>query len=243
VQVESNRLILEIGSLEVLETGSAAPVLQGAGLEFGVQGERTRASFYISRPDVVSISVDEGAITTFRPNGKHVQDVQAGEMVTLANTRSDIKIDKRNAAADIAEVQAEQLRHMGASGNLNPVLRSKAGALLGTLAAASGGLIGAGFGSSSSPAGPGATSPGLSLAAAAAASTSFDAANMQKASQDVQQVMSDGLWGVTGCGGGCRFGVPIVTTHIFFAPVVGGAVRELCFTNLAHCGEPAPFRP
>ena len=217
MQVENNRLILEIGSLEVLATGSAAPVLQGAGLEFGVQGERTRASLYMSRSDVVSVSVDEGAITTVRPNGKKLQDVQAGQMVTLTNTRSDIKIDKRNAAADIAEVQAEQLRHMGAGGNVNPILRSKAGALLGTLVTASGGLIGASFGGSSALAGQGlgATSPGLGLAASAATSASYSAANMRKASQDVQQVMSDGLWGVTGCGAGCRFGVPIVTTHIF----------------------------
>jgi len=246
VQVGRNRLILDGGSLEILNTGSAPPVLEVAGLEFSVQNPRTRAALYISRPDIVSASVNEGALRASRPNGEKLQDVNAGEMVTLANTRSDIKIDKRNAAADIAEVQAEQLRHMGKLGEINPTLGSKAGALLATLAGASGGLIGASLGDSSGfdgAASPslGAAASSMTLAASSAASPAFDAAAMQKATQNVQTGMSDGLWGVTGCGAGCRWGVPIVTTHIFFAPTVGGFVRPFCI--LRSCLEPAPFRP
>lgn len=245
VQVAANRLILDGGSLEILATGSAPPVLQVAGLEFSAQDAGTRAVLYISRPDMVSASVNEGALSAARPNGEHLQNVNAGEMVTLANTRSDVRIDKRNAASDIAEIQAEQLRHLGKLGEINPTLSGKAGALLGSLAGASGGLISANLGGSSGTSGLGGpTSLGASsmnLAASSAASTAFDAAAMQKATQNAQAGMSDGLWGVTGCGAGCRFGVPIVTTHIFFAPTVGGFVRPFCIVR--SCLEPPPFRP
>ena len=222
------------------------PTLQVAGLEFAVRDIETRASLYISRPDIVSVSVDEGAIVMSRPNGERVQTVQAGEMVTFANTRADLKIDKRHAAADIGEVQAEQLRHIGRLGRLNPTIGGKAGMLLGVLASASGGLISANMGGSSAaaavPSGSGFGVPGSGLDAARGASlASYDAAAMQKAAENVQEVMSDGLWGVTGCGAGCRWGVPIVTTHIFFFPVVGGTVFPFCIVR--SCLEPPPFRP
>ena len=36
------------------------------------------------------------------------------------------------------------------------------------------------------------------------------------------------VWRGTRCGTNCRFGIPIVTTHIFFFPVVGGIIRPFC---------------
>jgi len=256
VQLRENLLVLDGGSLEIMATGSKPPVLQVAGLEFALPNDDTRASLYISRPDIVSVSVDEGSIVSSRPNGKQVQAIKAGEMVTFANTRSEIKIDKQNAAADIAEVQAEQLRHLGKLGRLNPTLGGKALALLGTLAAASGGLISARMGGPD--ASPGAVTGAKSMPTLAASSysgpetgfaavssvepsSSFDTRAMRRATRNAQQVLRTGLWGVTGCGAGCRWGVPIVTTHIFFFPVVGGTVRPFCIVR--SCLEPSPFRP
>ena len=248
VKLGQSRLTLDGGSLEVLSTGSKPPTLQVAGLEVAVRDIETRASLYMSRSDFVSISVGEGAVVISRPNGERVQTVEAGEMVTFANTRSDLKIDKRHAAADIGEVQAEQLRHIGKLGRLNPTIGGKAGMLLGALASASGGLISASMGGSGAAAAVPSGRTGFGVptgaglnAARSASLASYDAGAMQKAAENVQEVMSDGLWGVTGCGAGCRWGVPIVSTHIFFFPVVGGTVNPFCIVR--SCLEPPPTLP
>ena len=49
------------------------------------------------------------------------------------------------------------------------------------------------------------------------------------------------VWRSLHCGINCQFGIPIVTTHIFFFPVVGGIIRPFCI--LPACRTPAPFRP
>ena len=242
VRVGRGKVALDGGSLEILGLSAETPSLHVAGLLLTPKDEQTRAIVYISRPDILSVSVEQGELVTSRPNGESIRQVKAGEMVTVANTRDEIKIDARNAAADIAELQVEQLRHMAQLKTLNPTLGRKAGALLGSLTAASAGLISGNLLNTGGPTPETLGSADLGFTASSlAASADYDQAAMESATRQVNEGMSDGAWGVTGCGAGCRFGVPIVTTHIFFFPVVGGTVRPFCI-RLA-CVTPPVFRP
>lgn len=56
----------------------------------------------------------------------------------------------------------------------------------------------------------------------------------------VQNQVATTVWRGTRCGTNCRFGIPIVTTHIFFFPVVGGIIRPFCIQP--SCNTPPPFR-
>jgi len=164
---------------------------------------------YISRPDILSVSVEQGELVTSRPNGDVIGLVKAGEMVTMANTRDKITIDRRNAAADIAEMQVEQLQHMAQLKKLNPTIGRKAGALLGSLSAASAGLISGSLLNSGGPTTDTLGSGDLGFTAnSLAASATYDQAALESATRQVNQGLTDGSWGMTGCGVGCRFGVP-----------------------------------
>lgn len=242
VRVGRDKIALDGGSLEILTSSSATPTLHVAGLLLTPQDEQTRAVVYISRPDILSVSVEQGELVTSRPNGDVIGLVKAGEMATMANTRDKITIDRRNAAADIAEMQVEQLQHMAQLKKLNPTIGRKAGALLGSLSAASAGLISGSLLNSGGPTTDTLGSRDLGFTAnSLAASATYDQAALESATRQVNQGLTDGSWGMTGCGVGCRFGVPIVTTHIFFFPTVGGTVRPFCIRT--SCLEPPPFRP
>ncbi len=116
------------------------------------------------------------------------------------------------------------------------------GTLLGSLGAASAGLISGSLLSSGGPTPETIGSRDLGFTASSlAASASYDQAALESATRQVNKGLTDGSWGVTGCGARCRFGIPIVTTHIFFFPVVGGTVRPFCIKT--SCLEPPPFRP
>ena len=57
---------------------------------------------------------------------------------------------------------------------------------------------------------------------------------------EVRNQVGTTVWRGAGCGINCRFGIPIVTTHIFFYPVVGGVIRPFCIQP--SCATPPPFR-
>ncbi len=57
---------------------------------------------------------------------------------------------------------------------------------------------------------------------------------------EVRNQVGTTVWRGAGCGTNCRFGIPIVTTHIFFFPVVGGIIRPFCIQP--SCATPPPFR-
>lgn len=129
---------------------------------------------------------------------------------------------------------------------MNPTLGSKAGALLGSLTAASGGLISGSLLSSGGPTPATLGNRDLGFTANSLASSPiYDQVALESAARKVNEGLTDGSWGVTGCGAGCRYGVPIVTTHIFFFRVVGGSVTPIC--AFISCVQPdippPPFRP
>lgn len=242
VRVGRDKVALDGGSLEILNSSSDTPALHVAGLRLTPRDAQTRAIVYISRPDVLSVSVEQGEMVASRANGEVIEQVMAGKMVTMANTRDKVTIDRRNAAADIAELQVAQLQHMAQLKTLNPTIGSKAGGLLGSLTAASAGLISGSLLSSGGPTPDTLGSRDLGFTASSlASSANYNQTALESATRQVNQGMTDGSWGATGCGVGCRFGVPIVTTHIFFFPVVGGTVRPFCIRT--SCLEPPPFRP
>ena len=151
---------------------------------------------YISRPDILSVSVEQGELVTSRPNGDVIGLVKVGEMVTMANTRDKITIDRRNAAADIAEMQVEQLQHMAQLKKLNPTIGRKAGALLGSLSAASAGLISGSLLNSGGPTTDTLGSRDLGFTAKSlAASETYDQAALESATRQVNQGLTDGSWG------------------------------------------------
>ena len=269
VQVSQTALQLDGGSLEIVAIGQTERPLHVAGLRVVPRDRDTKAALYISRADVFAVSVESGEITVLRPNGKEVRTVEAGSMATFANTRDEIRISETDAALEIGAVQAAELKHLGKLGKLNSAIGEKAGLLLGALAGASGGFISSGEGGGilggGIPAGGGISSMGsepmvatdgmnaLYLSAGTAGGTATGAATrvdekerpewlgpLGNQTGEVRNQVGTTVWRGAGCGINCRFGIPIVTTHIFFYPVVGGIIRPFCIQP--SCATPPPFR-
>ena len=70
VRVGRDKIALDGGSLEILTLSSDTPTLQVAGLLLTPQDEQTRAVAYISRLDILSVSVEHGQMIASRPNGE-----------------------------------------------------------------------------------------------------------------------------------------------------------------------------
>ena len=262
VQVSEEALQLDGGSLEILASGPATRTLHVAGLRVVPQSSESKAGLYISRPDVATISVETGRVAVLRPNGKEIRTLEAGTVATFADTRDDMQVSEVHPAVEIGTIQAEQLKHLGQLGKLNSGIGKKANALLGTLAAASGGLIGgsgAGLGLippgaagtplgsapevSPAPAEPLSlmTSEGMRITITVTGPGGTVQRTFTPATQQVGGQVRRTVWRATGCGANCQFGIPIVTTHIFFFPVVGGIIRPFCI--FPSCNAPPPFRP
>ena len=275
VQISRTALQLDGGSLDIIAAGKGERALHAAGLRVLCRDSDTKASIYISRADAATVSVESGEISVVRPNGEEVRTLAAGSMATFTNTRDDVRINETDAAFEIGEIQAEQIKHLGKLGELNSGIGEKAGMLLGALAAASGGLIGGGGIPGASPPsspGPSAMAPqpmvaadGMSaLSVSVSRSPSRTAAGGATGAPGtarrttvsipiprgatrvgiqvrlVRGQVNTTVWRGLRCGINCRFGIPIVTTHIFFFPVVGGIIRPFCIQPA--CSTPPPFR-
>jgi len=226
VKVSRGSLVLEGGSLDLLQAGGNPPELSSAGLRVIPNGRNASVSLYTAHPEELTVSVEKGSARVLNAQGTLLQELPEGALLTFAETRSEVRRDETQAPLRVAQIQARQIEHMNKVGEHHPGIREGARELWTTLAAASGGMLAAsqlgGSGSPAAVAADPAAADNLAAAAnlSAAARPQVNPETVRAATENVGDRLQTTTWGESGCGSGCNE-FPLVTTNAFFGWVIG----------------------